>query len=411
MYACIHANGIAESGIANEFSPLVEEIDPSTVVMEIKGMERLLGSPQKIANVIAARAGPRANVAVASNRNAAVHAARGYEGIVVIPPGEEAARLGGLPVSVLDTSEDIRETLALWGIHTLRDLAALPIEGLSERFGAEGVRLHRLSRGQASAPLEPERDKLVFEESMELEHAIDLLEPLSFVLSRQLHQLCDRLARHGLSALELRLTLRLENRAVHDREIRLPAPMRNPILFLKLLTLELEARPPIAPIVAVSLAMQPATPRPLQEGLFLPPSPEPEKLELTLKRIAAIVGQENVGSPELIDTHRPGAFRMAAALAAETDLAITPATLAFRVFRPAVMAKVTPQDGPPEQVWSQRVQGRVLMRAGPWRTSGDWWTEHPWARDDWDLSLSDGGLYRLYREFFSGRWFLEGRYD
>lgn len=390
---------------------MVEEIDPATVVMEIKGMERLLGSPQKIASIVAARAGPHANVAVAPNRNAAVHAARGYRGVVVIPLGEEAARLGGLSIDVLDTSPEIKETLVLWGIRTLRDMAALPVEGLAERFGQEGVRLHKLSRGEASAPLKPERDSPVFAESLELEHPIDLLEPLSFVLSRQLHQLCDRLSQHGLSALELKLVLKLANRAEHERQIRLPVPMRNPILFLKLLTLELEARPPLAPIVAVSLAMQPAKPRGLQEGLFLPPSPEAEKIELTLKRIAAIVGQENVGSPELVDTHRPGAYRMAPALAEGTKLAVTPATLAFRVFRPPLAAKVAPPSGPPEKVWTQRVQGSVLTSAGPWRTSGDWWTVHPWARDDWDLSLSDGGLYRLYREFFSGRWFLEGQYD
>jgi protein ImuB len=57
------------------------------------------------------------------------------------------------------------------------------------------------------------------------------------------------------------------------------------------------------------------------------------------------------------------------------------------------------------------IEGRVLTVAGPWRTSGDWWTTTPWAREDWDLSLSDGALYRLYREYFTGGWFLDGEYD
>jgi protein ImuB len=51
----------------------------------------------------------------------------------------------------------------------------------------------------------------------------------------------------------------------------------------------------------------------------------------------------------------------------------------------------------------------VLDLAGPWRTSGDWWTAHAWQRDEWDIALSDGALYRIYCE--PGGWFVEGSYD
>jgi protein ImuB len=47
--------------------------------------------------------------------------------------------------------------------------------------------------------------------------------------------------------------------------------------------------------------------------------------------------------------------------------------------------------------------------AGPWRSSGDWWTPDPWSRDEWDIALSDGGLYRLYCD--PAGWFVEGSYD
>jgi protein ImuB len=57
------------------------------------------------------------------------------------------------------------------------------------------------------------------------------------------------------------------------------------------------------------------------------------------------------------------------------------------------------------------VQGKVLTLAGPWRISGDWWTATPWARDEWDVALSDGALYRIYFERPAGRWFVEGSYD
>jgi protein ImuB len=53
----------------------------------------------------------------------------------------------------------------------------------------------------------------------------------------------------------------------------------------------------------------------------------------------------------------------------------------------------------------------VLAAAGPWRASGEWWTPAAWDRDEFDVALSDGALYRLYLDRFRGRWFLEGSYD
>ncbi|MEZ5404493.1 MAG: hypothetical protein R2729_32745 [Bryobacteraceae bacterium] len=412
MFACIHAPGIAASGIAREFSPRVEELDASTVALDIGGMERLFGSGAKIASLIAAKAGPHANIAIAANRSAAIHAARGYSGIVVIPPGEEAARLGALPVTLIATSDDVLETLAHWGIHTFRDLASLPETGLAERFGQEGARIRKLAQGDASAPFRPTHETPEWSESIELEHPVELLEPLSFLLANLLNRLCERLAAQGLALLELHLELKLEGGGIHERGMRLPVPMRNPAAFLKLLQLDLDARPPGAPIAGIAIHAEPAMPRALQEGLFLPPTPEPERLEITLKRIVAIAGEENVGSPQLIDTHRPGAFRVAQPFAVpKIDLTPPAATLAVRRFRPPVAAQVSPSQGPPERLHAARIEGRVLAAAGPWRTSGDWWTPSPWARDDWDLALSNGALYRVYREFFSGRWFIDGQYD
>jgi protein ImuB len=412
LFAVIHAPGIASSGIPPHFSPRYQTLDPHTVAIDIAGLRRLLGDPYQIAKAIAAQAGPNANIAIASNQNAAVCAARGYSGIVVIPLGEEAARLGGLPIDLLETSSEILSLLHRWGIHTFRELAALPEDGLVERLGQEGCRLRNLALGRPDALLEPDTTPKIYSASLDLEDHIHLLEPLCFVLSRLFNQICLDLQSNGLAALSISLLLQLENRQTHERTIRLPVPGRDPVHFLKLFHLDLEARPPAAPITAVTVTMEPTRPRTLQEGLFIPPSPDPEKLELTLQRLTALVGQGNVGSPQLIDTHRPGAFQVGPALQpAATLVELAPASLAFRAFRPPLSAQVHPRQGPPQQITAGPVRGRVLVYAGPWRTSGDWWTANPWARDDFDLALSDGALYRLYFEFFSKSWFLAGRYD
>ena len=410
MFACMHASGAGARllACAQDFSPQVEPTDADTVILDIDGLGNLFGTVHEIAHAIARRAGFPVNIAIASNPDAAFHAARGFTGISILPQGDEAKFLASLPLTLLSPAEEIEETLARWGIRTFGDLDALPDLGVAARLGEEGVRLQKLAGGESSRRLRPVEAPPRFEETMELEYPVDLLEPLMFVLGRLLGDVCARLEERALAAIELRLCLQLENAGEHARAIRLPVPMRSSRVFLKLLELDLEKHPPAAPIVRVTLAAEPAKPRVTQNGLFIPLAPEPEKLELTLARIAAVVGEGNMGSPELLDTHLPGAFRMRSFGTSRqwAGKSAGPATLAFRVFRQPLAAKVQGSF-----VSAPGVRGKIVRQAGPWRTSGDWWTLSAWARDEWDVELSDGGLYRIYCDANTGRWFIEGSYD
>ena len=446
---------------AQSFSPCVEDAACDTALLDLAGMESLLGSLPEISRAIGNRAaalGFKANVAVASNPDAAMLAARGFSGVTVIPLGKEAERLGPLQTSVLFANrhehereyekdrldEDQKaagrrlETLDRWGIRNLHALAKLPEVSLTERLGQEGLRLQQLARGSASRTLVPVEAPPVFEEAVELEHPVVLLEPLAFLLNRLLEQICARLGSRALATQELRLTLELENfSAVNQqskinnqkflRTLRLPLPMLDSKVFLKLLQLDLNAHPPGAPIMKIHLAAEPARPRSSQGGLFLPPSPEPEKLELTLARIAGMVGENKVGALELLDTHHPDGFRMrrfVAEVARKTpqrknpdSAAATSAVTALRRFRPALRAHVTLESGQPVRVActkKKEVEGDVLWKAGPWRSSGDWWEREAWSRDEWDLALRNGNavsFYRLVHDLLGGGWFLEGTYD
>ncbi len=432
----------------------------------LAGMESLLGSLPEISCAIhhrAAALGLAANVAVASNPDAAMLAARGLSSagscgagalarVTLIPPGKEAEQLGSLPVEVLfadgmeedekKTAARLLETLDRWGIRTLRALAALPQVSLSERLGQEGLRLQQLARGAASRTLVPVEAPPQFEEAIELEHPIVLLEPLAFLLNRLLEQICARLASRALSTQELRLTLELENFSARNqqskinnqqfvRTLRLPLPMLDAKVFLKLLQLDLNAHPPGAPIMKIHLAAEPARPRSAQGGLFLPPSPEPEKLELTLARIAGIVGEQKVGALELLDTYHPDGFRMRRFVAevarklpsGKNSPAATPESggnnsivTALRRFRPPLRANVTLENGQPASLVCRKkeVQGDVLWKAGPWRSSGDWWEREAWSRDEWDIAVRNGEMisfYRLVHDLLGGGWFVEGTYD
>src|ERR1700741_2754055 len=267
MFACIHTPEIPAdlslTEFAYGFSPIVEEVRPGTVVVDVEGCELLFGSPYQLANEVVQRAETVVSVAVAANPDAAIHAATHLKGITLVSPGEELTCLGDFPIEHLDYSlvnvekkvaDQILETLRLWGIRTFADFAALPITGVSERLGQEGIKLQQLAAGKTERHLQVKQPPPVFANSLELDHPLTELEPLSFIFARLLHQLCAALNAYALSTNELSVSLQLENQTVHERKLSLRHPMRDHKVFLKLLLLDAEMPPPAAAVRSISIA-------------------------------------------------------------------------------------------------------------------------------------------------------------
>src|ERR1700736_5549910 len=363
-------------------SPRVEDTAPDTVILDLEGLTALFGADENIARELARRVaaiGLAARVAVAANIEVAIHASRGFPGITIIPAGEERQRLGALPVGVLTTEAETLEILERWGVETLQALAALPVLQLSERLGQEGVRLSELARGARQRSLVLAQASSRFLEEMELDDAVEELEPLSFLLGRLLDQLCARLEARALAVRAVRVRFELQpsfekdfqtlhedlrkkpEAKQYEKVLTLPVPMRNPKTLLKLLRLQLQSDPPTAPIQKIYMIAEAAAPRVAQNGLFVPCGPDPEKLEVTIARLAKLVGEGNVGCVELLDSHRPESFRMARFLVSseqnkrrvksdpnvketsETRAAVT----GLRVIRPAQAVRVEMRDEQP----------------------------------------------------------------
>ncbi|PYY18744.1 MAG: hypothetical protein DMG60_07200 [Acidobacteria bacterium] len=428
------------------FSPRVEDTSrhsangdgktksTDTVIFDITGLERLFGSPTNIARRIVShvsRMGLEANVAIAGNPDSAMHAARGFSGMTMIVPGTEAKRVGLLPIQLLEPSAEMLETFERWGIRDFAGLAALPEIALSQRLGQEGLRLQKLAQGRAQRTLIPAEPIIQFEESIELEDAVELLEPLAFILNRLLEHICARLAARSLAASELRITLELtghedqsikeqeQSKSTYYRSFQFPVPMQDSRTFLKLLQLDLAAHLPGGPVKKIFLAAEPAPPRFAQSGLFLPRGPAPERLELTLARIRGIAGEDRVGSAELLDTHAPGDFRMCVfrpyTKSSKSNNKSCMQRTALRIFRPPLAVKVRTQNEVPARVFFRGQTHRVTAAAGPWRNNGGWWTTEAWTRDEWDLELRAEQptpmLVRMYRDLTSAKWYLEATFD
>lgn len=403
MFACLHGPSADLPQIAEAFSPFFEQTCPDTIVFRIDGLKRLYGTPTQIAQAIEARTGSAVNISIAETAEAAILAARNFPGLTVYPD------LSALDITSLPLTDEMAEILDSWGIHTLHQLARLPETGIAERFGSAGVALLRLARGAVDRPLKIFQPEITYNDRIQLDHPISLLEPLLFLIARMLNEQCEKLESHGMAANEITLRLELENKSEHVRTLRLPIPMRDSKALLKLLQMDLEAHPPEAATAALALSLKPVNPRTVQNGIFLPVTPAPDKLELTLARIRGIVGENNVGVPELLNTHHPHPYRLALRQPQLADPQPAAIQHAFRYFRPPLAATVELKNDRPARITASGIHGKVLNASGPWRTSGNWWTPAAWNRDEWDIALADG-VYRIYREP-KQHWFIEGCYD
>ena len=328
--------------------------------------------------------------------------------------------------------EALLDTLRRWGVKTFAQFAALPAGDVYERLGARGILWQRLARGEETTPLVPWVPEDPFEAALDLEWPIEGLEPLSFVLGRLLEPLSERLERADRGAAILHTHLRLVDKTVHARTVQLPSPMRDPKTLRTLSLLDLESNPPCAAIDCVRVLIEPTPARVTQWALFERAQASPEQVSTLLARLTALMGDTHVGSARLIDSWKPGAFEMTSfttATAPSTpggpNAAAAPGTsgapsshTALRRFRLPVPARVQVQEGRPTRVTTDRrgVTGGVVVQcAGPWRTSGEWWNDaaagRAWDRDEWDVAIGDGTVYRLYVERDIGQWFLEGVVD
>ena len=128
----------------------------------------------------------------------------------------------------------------------------------------------------------------------------------------------------------------------------------------------------------------------------------------------------------MLDTHRPDAFRVerfnSGAPLREQEgwreapgWSLTRPTFAFRQFRPALEATVQLRAGAPSWIAFRGLFGAITTVSGPWNSSGDWWREDRWAREEWDVGIESRSnslaMYRIYRDCASNRWFVDGVYD
>lgn len=410
---------------AGAFSPRMEDLSQGSVflcVIDVAGTGMLFGPPQSLAETLLKRIrklGITACVAVSCNFHVAICVARGMkDDVSVIPSGKEGAALASLSLSVLDLSEEQAEKFSLWGIHTLGMLAELPEKSLIARMGQEGKCLWQLASGKRPHLFVPQECAFRLEEHIEWDSPVELLTSLLFVIGAMLEQLIIRASAHALALASVAITLSLENKATYTRTIRPALPSNDWQLWIKLIHLDIEAHPPQAAILSLTISAEPGSTGKVQLGLFSPQLPEPMRLDLTVARLGAIVGEDNLGSATLHDTHRPDSFRLDRfSLSAETVSGVVSGQerLPRRQLRPAEKAVVTLRGSRPVELSVRQKRYVVEQAYGPWLISGEWWNSTPWESEEWDVigRSNEGAALRccLTHDLTGNCWRMVALYD
>ena len=302
--------------------------------------------------------------------------------------------LAPLPLAAIEPSIELASVLESWGIRTIGDFLALPAAETWERLGAEAVALGERAAGGRERPLQLVKPPEFFAESVELDHPVETLEPLLFLLHRFLGQITARLAQAWLVAGKLRLVLRFERDEPHQRLFPIPQPTRDADLLFRLLHTYLENFTSASPIISVELAAKPVRPQARQDDLLDRGLRDPHQFAETLARLQALLGAGEVGTPQLDSSHHPDAFMMrphtSEAPAPGTSREILVGVPCLR-FRPPLPAAVILENASPAFIRSQRSTGPIREAQGPWRLAGHWWKDaHRWSREEWDIATADG---------------------
>ncbi|MGJ8639314.1 MAG: DNA polymerase Y family protein [Opitutaceae bacterium] len=327
--------------------------------------------------------------------------------------------LAYLPLQAMDCL-DGKACLVLegWGIRSLAAFAELPRQSLGERLGPEGLAAWDIVNGRRHRVLRFEDIEPDYCERFTLEEPVFDLEALCFLVHRAAQALELQLIQAGKMARAVYLDFWVERGDPHRKVIRLPEATSEAVLLERLLRNHLEQVRLTGPVNKLQLSVEPVDPCSRQAGLFERSVRNPWRLRETLDQLAGLVGSESFGSPRLVDSHRPEAYRLEPLPMDLSDFEAPPKKAnsgpprmgpPLRRFRPPIRATVLLEKKCPAHVECGLVNGAVSAFNGPYFLNGDWAEAERWSFCEWDVEIQGAGTFCLSRQ--ASRWQLVGAYD
>jgi protein ImuB len=348
--------------------------------------------------------------------------------------------ISSLPIEALRIANDTAALLRQLGIETVEQLAALPREDLTSRFGEELLRRLDQLTGAAREVIEPHRALA----PLEVSRALDEPTADRFVLTQVLRQLVERLVRQlaarDQGAVLLMCFLRCTDGLTVPLRIGLLQPSASARQLLELVDLHLETvaltaevdRVELRVVVVGRLGQRQSE---LFKGRW---SSDPHQLALLINRLSSRLGHEQVLRAEPRASPVPErAVRWAAAVEksrvegrksrarklriSDCGLRIKNTQSEIRNPKSAIPLLLYPEpealevvcvapDGPPQFVWLASRRERIVHCAGPERIETLWWRGPSVRRDYYRVALTSGSHLWIFRRLSDGRWFLHGMF-
>ena len=355
-----------------------------------------------------------ASVVAGWKRGQVLAIARGRTGARVLPDPETETRLAAdVPLSRLDLTPELLDSLRVLGVNRLGELLALPPSGLRLRYGEEARGLHAFASGEAWLPLRPQVPRDPPHATLPIDPPDDDHARLLFGIKTMLHRLLPELEERseGVSALEL--TLELDHAAPHRERIETARPTVDVVRLVDLIRLRLAARELAAPVECIRLVAQPRPMSPQQAEILRDrPKRDLAAAARAIARLKAAFGADSVVRARIVPAWLPESrFRWEPVSEArfprppEQEDAPVPLV---RGLLPSPRALPDPPRHERER-WLGRL-GAVESLAGPGRIVTGWW-EDAAHRDYYWARTRTGECLWLFRERRDRRWFLHGSLD
>jgi DNA polymerase-4 len=213
-------------------TPLVEPVSVDEAFMDLSGTARLHGaSPAKalaaFAGEVEKKLGITVSIGLSCNKFLAKIASDldKPRGFAVLGRREAAAFLAPKPVTLIfGVGKMAQQRFARDGLHTIGDLQRSGERELTRRYGAEGARLARLSRGLDDRPVKPDREAKSVSAETTFDRDIADFRPLELRLWQLCEKVSARLKHSALAGSSITLKLKTADFRIRTRAQSLAHP-------------------------------------------------------------------------------------------------------------------------------------------------------------------------------------------
>jgi protein ImuB len=403
---------------AIQFTPAVSISKPGEVLLEIAGSVRLFNGLKRLWNEVAEGLrglGYAASISCAPTPLGAQWFSRARLSVRLSHTDALRASLPDLPLEVMHAPVEALALLQNVGARTLRDLLALPRDGIARRLGQ--TLLDDLDRALGILP-DPRSfftPPKVFKAEQPLPAPAHEAEMLLFAARRMLVEFCGYLAATATGAQRIRFSFEHHKRDATQLTLSLVSATRDADHLTSVLRERLERTALPCPALSIALTSELLLPLSSQNLSFLPDAKHDEESAAQLiERLRARLGDEAVLGLKRFPDHRPErAWRTCAPGSRETTALKAAAsrntgTVSGGITSRPLLLLAEPR-ALTEVADAPCYEGRLSLLTGPERIESGWWDGHDIARDYFVACNPAEAMLWIYRERRAkGQWYLHG---